>query len=83
MIRIMRKDVARLQRENDRLKAQLLNDARPFTAVKTFRVGEVIADGARVYIASDVIIAGETVRPGDNCTETTIAEVLNQLREGE
>lgn len=62
------------------LTERVMNEARPFTATKTYQAGEIITDGARVYVADQVIVAGETVRPGVNCTETNIADVLNALQ---
>ena len=62
------------------LTAQVLNASEPFTAEKTYNAGDVIANGARVYIAGQVIIRGETVTPGANCEETTIADVINALQ---
>jgi len=87
MIKIMRKDIARLQRENDRLKSRMneitTTEGRPFTAEKPYQAGEIITDGARVYIANQVIVQGETVIPGVNCTQTTVADVLNALQSKE
>lgn len=82
MITIMRKDIARLQRENDRLKREIkelaATDARPFEAAKPYQAGEIITDGARVYIADQYIAAGETVTPGVNCIMSSIADILNK-----
>ena len=65
------------------LKAKVLNDSAAFTAPKSYQAGDIITDGSRVYIADQVIIKGETVAPGVNCTETTIAEVINQIQQQE
>lgn len=62
------------------LTARVMNEAAPFTAAKTYQTGEIITDGARVYIANTVIVKGETVKPGENCAETTIADVLNAIQ---
>lgn len=56
------------------------NETKPFTATKTYYTNDIIANGLKVYIANTVIIAGETVLPGVNCTETTIADVINTLQ---
>lgn len=70
----------------NRLRADL-NEARgdvetvPFTAKQTYKAGEFIVNGAKVFVAEEAITAGETVTPGYNCYETTIAEVLNALNE--
>lgn len=62
------------------LTALVMTANEDFPADKTYQIDDLIAHGSRVYIASQVIIVGETVRPGFNCTETTIAEVLNLLQ---
>lgn len=55
-------------------------EAKSFTATRTYQTGDIIADGSRVYIADQVIVTGETVRPGINCTETNLAELLSSLQ---
>ena len=52
-----------------------------FTAGKTYQPGEAISHGGRIYIADTVIIAGETVTPGWNVTETSIEDIVNALNE--
>ena len=69
--------VNRLQTELD--KATGAAEPVPFTATKTYQAGEALSHAGRVYIASTVIIAGETVRPGDNATETSIDAIINAL----
>lgn len=51
----------------------------PFTAAKTYQAGEALSYAGRVYIANTVIVAGETVRPGGNVTETSIDAIINAL----
>lgn len=72
--------VAEMREKIAKLTALVMNEAAPFTAQKTYQAGEIITDGARVYIANQVIVKDETVRPGVNCAETTIADVLNALQ---
>lgn len=55
-------------------------EAQPFTATRSYQTGEIITDGSRVYVADQVIVTGETVRPGINCTETNLAELLTALQ---
>ena len=62
------------------LTARVMNESLPFTAEQTYQAGDIIANGARVYTADQVIVTGETVSPGINCTETTIANVLNTIQ---
>lgn len=82
MINIVRKDVARLQRENNRLRNQINSitslDPTPFTAVQPYHAGDVIIDDIRVYIANQYICAGETITPGVNCIISSIADILNK-----
>lgn len=69
--------VNRLQTELD--QATGAAEPAPFTAAKTYQVGEALSYAGRVYIANVVIIAGETVRPGSNVTETSIDAIINAL----
>lgn len=82
MVGIIRKDVARLQRENNRLRNQINSitslDPIPFTAKQPYHDGDVIIDGIKVYIANQYICAGETITPGVNCLISSIAEMLNK-----
>lgn len=82
MVGIIRKDVARLQRENNRLRNQINNltstDPIPFTATQPYHAGDVIIDGIKVYIANQYVCAGETITPGVNCIISSIADILNK-----
>ena len=82
MVNIVRKDVARLQRENNRLRNQINNfisaDPVPFIAKQPYHKDDVIIDGVRAYIADQYIAAGETITPGVNCIISSIAEILNK-----
>mgnify|MGYP006908804597 CR=1 FL=1 len=62
------------------LAERVLTEVRPFTAKQTYKAGDIIADGSRIYTARQVIVAGETVNPGINCTETSTAEVLSAMQ---
>lgn len=62
------------------LTALVMNESTPFAAEKSYQQGDIITHGARTYIASQVIVEGETVTPGINCVETTIADVLNAIQ---
>lgn len=52
----------------------------PFVAPSTYQIGDVIVRGGKIYVATQVIIAGETARPGYNCAETSIETVINALQ---
>lgn len=82
MVGIIRKYVARLQRENNRLRNQINNltstDPTPFTATQPYHKDDVIIDGIKVYIANQYICAGETITPGVNCIISSIADILNK-----
>lgn len=72
----------------NRLKADLSEatgggEAVPFKAEKTYAEGDVIVNAGHIFHATSVIISGETVRPGINCTETTMEEVINTLQKEE
>lgn len=74
--------------ELNRTKAELAQatgavEPAPFTAAKTYQAGEALSHAGRVYIANVVIVAGETVRPGSNVTETSIDAIINALNEKE
>ena len=62
------------------LTALVMNESKPFTATKSYMKGEMITDGSRIYRATRAIVRGETVVPGENCEETSIAEVLTALQ---
>lgn len=62
------------------LTALVMNGSKPFTATKSYMKNEMIADGSRIYRATRAIVRGETVTPGENCEETSIAEVLTALQ---
>lgn len=62
------------------LTALVMNGPVPFTAEKSYQQGDVIEKGQHVYIAGQTIVPGETVAPGINCTETTVADVLNAIQ---
>ena len=64
------------------LTALVMSDDEPFTATKTYQKNDVIANGSRVYLATQAIVKGETVFPGDNCKETSVAEILTMLQGG-
>lgn len=71
----------------NRLKADLadargLTEAQPFTAKETYPQGELFTHNGRVFTADVTIVAGETVTPGVNCTETNIADALNAIQKG-
>ena len=55
------------------------NGPVPFEAERTYETGEVISHAGRIYIADVVIVAGETVKPGENATETSIEDIVNAL----
>lgn len=59
----------------------LEGEQKPFVAEKTLTAGEIVTRGSKVYIITSVVAKGETVTPGVNCTETTLAKVLNSLQE--
>lgn len=70
--------------ELNRLRAEvsLLNGTgkvEPFTAIRAYQPGEAISYAGRIYKTNTVIVAGETVTPGDNATETSIEEIVNAL----
>ena len=67
----------------DLAKATGANGPVPFVAGKTYQPGEVISHSGRVYTANAVIIAGETITPGGNATETSIEEIVNLLNKKE
>ena len=75
-----RMTIAEMREKIAALTALVMNESGPFAARQTYQTGEIIANGARVYIARQVIVQGETVAPGVNCDETTIADVLNTLQ---
>ena len=71
--------------ELNRTKAELAealgrNEATPFTAETDYQAGEIISKGARMYVTTQVIVKGETVTPGVNCEETTMADVITSLK---
>ena len=73
-----------MEGELNRTKAELaqavgLGDPVPFTAERTYQAGEAISHAGRIYIANVAIVAGETVVPGDNVTETNIETIINAL----
>ncbi len=55
------------------------NGPVPFEAERTYQTGEAIGHAGRIYIADVVIVAGETVKPGENATETSIEDIVNAL----
>lgn len=68
----------------NRLKSELAQatgatESAPFAAEQTYQNGETISHAGRFYIASTTIIAGETVIPGNNVTETSIESIINAL----
>lgn len=52
-------------------------------ADRAYQAGEVFGLDGEYYTATQVICRGEKVRPGENCTETTMADVINMLKEQE
>ena len=72
--------VAQMRQKIAELEAAVLNASTPFPAPKTYQTDEIITKGSRVYIANQVIVKGETVTPGINCTETSVEQVLNALQ---
>ena len=89
MLKINRRTVPlALEGELNRTKAELaeargLGEARPFAAKKNYQVGEIIANGGRVFTATQAIARGETAVPGANCTETTMESIINEMQKGE
>ena len=72
----------------NRLRADLneargYGDAQPFTAKKTYQAGEIIINGGKAFVASVVIVGGETITPGVNCIETNLENIINALQEAE
>lgn len=55
------------------------NGPVPFMAERTYQTGEAISHAGRIYIADVVIVSGETVKPGENATETSIEDIVNAL----
>ena len=55
------------------------NGPLPFVAERTYQAGEAISHAGRIYIADVVVVAGETVKPGENATETSIEDIVNAL----
>ena len=72
--------VQEMREKIQKLTEAVLNESKPFQADRTYQAGDIIAYGARVYIAGQVIVKNETVQPGVNCMETTIANVLNTMQ---
>ena len=85
MLRIeKRKYPVSLDGQVNRMKTELAEatgtaEPVPFAAEKTYQTGEALSHAGRVYVANATIIAGETVRPGGNVTETSIDAIINAL----
>ena len=85
MLKVIKRTVPlEMEGELNRTKAELARAAGlggpvPFTAERTYQTGEAISNAGRIYIADTTIIAGETVTPGSNATETNIESVINAL----
>lgn len=60
-------------------KAMGANGPGPFTAMRTYQSGEAVSHDGRIYIANVTIVEGETVKPGENATETNIEAIINAL----
>ena len=74
-----------MEGELNRTKGELVEAmgsgaSSPFEAPRTYQIGDVIVRGGKAFVAQQVIIAGETVRPGVNCVETTIETIINALQ---
>lgn len=52
------------------------NESKPFTAKQTYYKDNLIVNGAHMYFADQVIIKGETVNPGINCSEISLEDIL-------
>lgn len=76
-----RMTVQEMREKIEELTAMVMTEAKSFAAERTYQSGEILTDGSKVYIANHVIVQGETVTPGLNCTETSIAAVLNALQQ--
>lgn len=74
-------EINRLRSELDQATGS--GDAAPFTASRTYKAGEIIINGGKAFVASAVIISGETIVPGGNCIETNLENIINALQEVE
>lgn len=74
-------EINRLRSELDQATGS--GDAAPFTAGRTYKAGEIIINGGKAFVASAVIISGETIVPGGNCIETNLENIINALQEVE
>ena len=63
------------------LEEIIAGSAANYIADRGIETGEVFSLGTRTYKATSAIATGETIVPGRNCTETTLAELINELKE--
>ena len=68
--------------EVNRLKV-IEQQSNDMTAHENIPAGRYFTIGTRVFHALKVIVKGETLQPGKNCEEISMAEALNKLNESE
>lgn len=53
----------------------------PMTSSKNIENGVYFSAGNKLFLSTATIAAGETIVPGGNCEEISVAQALNDLKE--
>ena len=78
---VKRKYPVSVDGEINRIKSEMAG-TDDMTAKATIDEGKYFIVNNRLYRSLTVITAGETIRPGINCEETSVDDVLNEKEEG-
>lgn len=68
-----------IEKKLSAVKAIIAGVESDYTATQNYVIGDFIVAGDGLYRVTAAIASGETIDPGTNCTETTVAEQLKAL----